>query len=245
MRIVQANAVYDPTSQDIRTRCSIAYYTLTEWSTALAAAGAAVTVVQRFQLTRPSSATVSRYWFVTRSRACRGCRPSVGAARVHRRDRRANNADVDSRQRPDLSSTHRRRFARARPGTRRSSRSITAVSFRSRFRTDRRLATPRWRRGLALANAVSFTAADQARAVASRLACSSGQQHRRDHRSEHDDAPGSRGSGRAAISRCRRRSPLILWVGRADHQQGSADGARWARAGRRNLPRRASADGLR
>lgn len=48
MRIVQANAVYDPaakTPDELLDR----YRTLTEWSTAVAAAGATVSVVQRFR----------------------------------------------------------------------------------------------------------------------------------------------------------------------------------------------------
>ena len=48
MRIVQANAVYDPsakTAEELLDR----YYTLTDWSSAVAGAGAAVSVVQRFQ----------------------------------------------------------------------------------------------------------------------------------------------------------------------------------------------------
>ena len=47
LRIVQANGVYDPS---IKTAAALldAYHTLTEWSAAVRAAGAAVTVVQRF-----------------------------------------------------------------------------------------------------------------------------------------------------------------------------------------------------
>jgi glycosyltransferase involved in cell wall biosynthesis len=47
LRIVQANAVYDPAA---RTAAALldTYHTLTEWSAAMSAAGAAVSVVQRF-----------------------------------------------------------------------------------------------------------------------------------------------------------------------------------------------------
>jgi len=55
MRIVQANAVYDPSLTTPDTLLDT-YHTLTEWSTALAAAGATVSVVQRFH----ADATVER-----------------------------------------------------------------------------------------------------------------------------------------------------------------------------------------
>ena len=47
LRIVQANAVYDPAARNADALLD-AYHTLTEWSTAVSAAGAAVSVVQRF-----------------------------------------------------------------------------------------------------------------------------------------------------------------------------------------------------
>jgi glycosyltransferase involved in cell wall biosynthesis len=55
MRIVQANAVYDVS---LKTPDALldAYHTLTEWSTALSAAGASVSVVQRFH----ADATIER-----------------------------------------------------------------------------------------------------------------------------------------------------------------------------------------
>ena len=46
-KIVQANAVYDPALRDANALLD-AYHTLTEWSAAMAAAGAQVSVVQRF-----------------------------------------------------------------------------------------------------------------------------------------------------------------------------------------------------
>ena len=64
MRIVQANAVYD---RSLKTPAALldAYHTLTEWSEAVAGAGATVSVVQRFH----SAATVEHngvpYQFVT------------------------------------------------------------------------------------------------------------------------------------------------------------------------------------
>jgi glycosyltransferase involved in cell wall biosynthesis len=50
LRIVQANAVYDPASRTAHALLD-QYHTLTEWSAAVSAAGAAVTVVQRFHTT--------------------------------------------------------------------------------------------------------------------------------------------------------------------------------------------------
>jgi glycosyltransferase involved in cell wall biosynthesis len=64
MRIVQANAVYDAdakTPNDLLDR----YFTLTEWSTAVARAGAEVSVVQRFHTATTVERDGIRYEFVT------------------------------------------------------------------------------------------------------------------------------------------------------------------------------------
>jgi len=64
MRIVQANAVYDAdakTPNDLLDR----YFTLTEWSTAVARAGADVSVVQRFHTAATVRRDGIRYEFVT------------------------------------------------------------------------------------------------------------------------------------------------------------------------------------
>ena len=47
MKIVQANAVYDPAAKDPNALLDL-YHTLTEWSTAMTSAGAEIAVVQRF-----------------------------------------------------------------------------------------------------------------------------------------------------------------------------------------------------
>ena len=63
MRIVQANAVYDAdahTPNDLLDR----YFTLTEWSSAVAAAGAEVSVVQRFHTAATVERDGIRYEFV-------------------------------------------------------------------------------------------------------------------------------------------------------------------------------------
>ena len=63
MRIVQANAVYDPaakTPNDVLDR----YFTLTEWSAAVTGAGAEVSVVQRFHTAATIERDGVRYEFV-------------------------------------------------------------------------------------------------------------------------------------------------------------------------------------
>ena len=63
MRIVQANAVYDPgakTPNDVLDR----YVTLTEWSAAVAGAGCEVSVVQRFHTAATVERDGVRYEFV-------------------------------------------------------------------------------------------------------------------------------------------------------------------------------------
>ena len=83
MRIVQANAVYDPgakTPNDLLDR----YFTLTEWSGAVAGAGAEVSVVQRFHTAASIVRVGVRYEFVTDKQppwlSTRGA-PSVFASR--------------------------------------------------------------------------------------------------------------------------------------------------------------------
>ena len=63
MRIVQANAVYDPTAKTPDALLDL-YRTLTEWSTAVARAGADVSVVQRFHTAATIERDGIRYEFV-------------------------------------------------------------------------------------------------------------------------------------------------------------------------------------
>ncbi len=63
MRIVQANAVYDPAAKTPADLLDL-YRTLTEWSTAVAQAGAEVSVVQRFHTTATLEHDGVRYEFV-------------------------------------------------------------------------------------------------------------------------------------------------------------------------------------
>src|SRR5215510_14213230 len=64
MRIVQANAVYDAGAKTPNDLLDL-YYTLTEWSTAVAAAGAEVSVVQRFRAAATVQRDGIRYQLVT------------------------------------------------------------------------------------------------------------------------------------------------------------------------------------
>lgn len=64
MRIVQANAVYDPAAKTPADLLDL-YRTLTEWSTAVARAGAGVAVVQRFHTAATLERDGVRYEFVT------------------------------------------------------------------------------------------------------------------------------------------------------------------------------------
>ena len=64
MRIVQANAVYDPAAKTPADLLDL-YRTLTEWSTAVARAGAEVSVVQRFHTAATLERDGIRYEFVT------------------------------------------------------------------------------------------------------------------------------------------------------------------------------------
>ena len=64
MRIVQANAVYD---QEAKTPAALldSYRTLTEWSDAVANAGADVSVIQRFHANASVDHNGTTYTFVT------------------------------------------------------------------------------------------------------------------------------------------------------------------------------------
>ena len=64
MRIVQANAVYDPAAKTPAALLDL-YYTLTGWSAAVARAGAEVSVVQRFHSAATLERDGVRYEFVT------------------------------------------------------------------------------------------------------------------------------------------------------------------------------------
>ena len=64
MRIVQANAVYDPAAKTPAALLDL-YHTLTGWSAAVARAGAEVSVVQRFHAAATLDRDGVRYEFVS------------------------------------------------------------------------------------------------------------------------------------------------------------------------------------
>ena len=66
LKIVQANAVYDPPLRDANALLE-SYHTLTEWSAAMAAAGARIVVVQRFHAAGRVERDGITYEFVTDS----------------------------------------------------------------------------------------------------------------------------------------------------------------------------------
>lgn len=159
MRIVQANAVYDATAQTPSALLE-QYRTLTEWSGAVAAAGASVSVVQRFR----SAAQIDRdgitYQFVADRQP-----PWLSTSGAP-----ASFVDAIAAQSPDLVHVNGLIFPqlvaaiRARAGDRVA---IVAQHHDGEFPIrgsglvgmwDRR----KWRSGLAAADAVSFTAIAQA-----------------------------------------------------------------------------------
>lgn len=159
MRIVQANAVYDPA---IRTPEALLdqYRTLTEWSVAVAAAGADVSVVQRF-----SSAAEIRRDGIT-YRFTRDAQPPWLSTKDAPAD--FNNAIVA--QRPDVVHVNGLIFPRLVAGIRAAVGPRTAIvvqhhggefpirgsGFVGMWRRQR------WRSGLAAADALSFTSREQA-----------------------------------------------------------------------------------
>jgi glycosyltransferase involved in cell wall biosynthesis len=159
LRIVQANAVYDPAA---RTPDALldAYHTLTEWSAAVSAAGAAVTVVQRFH----STALVERdgvpYHFVTDSQ-----QPWLSTKAAP-----AEFVAAVARQNPDVVHVNGLIFPELVAAIRKAcgeTPAIVAQHHGGEFPIrgsglvgmwQRR----HWRNGLAAADALSFTSAEQA-----------------------------------------------------------------------------------
>lgn len=159
MRIVQANAVYDP-SANTPNELLDRYFTLTEWSAAVAKAGAEVSVVQRFHTAATIERDGVRYEFVTDKQppwlSTSGAPPPFIDAVVKEA---ADIVHVNGLIFPGLVAAIR---GKANPGT-----VIVAQHHGGEFPLQgsglsgiwlRR----RWYRGLAAADAISFTAAEQA-----------------------------------------------------------------------------------
>jgi glycosyltransferase involved in cell wall biosynthesis len=159
LRIVQANAVYDPAA---RTPDALldAYHTLTEWSAAVTGAGAAVTVVQRFH----SDARVERdgvpYHFVKDSQ-----QPWLSTKAAP-----AGFVSAIARENPDVVHVNGLIFPELVAAIRKACGAKTAIvaqhhggEFPIRGSGLIGLWQRRhWRNGLAAADALSFTAAEQA-----------------------------------------------------------------------------------
>ena len=159
LRIVQANAVYDPAAKTPAALLDL-YRTLTEWSTAVLRAGAAVSVVQRFHSAASIERDGVRYEFVADKEApwlsAKGAPPSFidaiakeGADVVH----------VNGLIFPQLVAR-----IRAKCGARTT---IVVQHHGGEFpiRGSGLIGLwqrQKWKGGLAAANAVSFTAAAQA-----------------------------------------------------------------------------------
>ena len=159
MRIVQANAVYDPAAKTPAELLDL-YRTLTEWSNAIAAAGAEVVVVQRFHTAGHVESDGVRYEFIKDKDSpwlsTKGAPPPFVDAIVKEA---ADIIHVNGLIFPQLVATIREK-ARARAaivvqhhGGEFPIRGSGLVGLWQR---------QRWKSGLAAANAVSFTSQEQA-----------------------------------------------------------------------------------
>lgn len=159
LRIVQANAVYDPS---LRTAEALLeqYHTLTEWSAAIVGAGAVVSVVQRFHTPARLERDGVPYDFVTDQQAPWLLAKEAPAAFV----------DAVARQSPDVVHVNGLIFPQAVAAIRRAVGdrvAIVAQHHGGEFPVRGSGLVGLWRRrrwhlGLAAADAVSFTAREQA-----------------------------------------------------------------------------------
>ena len=208
MRIVQANAVYDPAAKTPADLLDL-YRTLTEWSTAVAAAGADVSVVQRFHTAATIERDGVRYEFIkdndTPWLSTKGAPPAFVDAVAKES---ADVIHINGMIFPQLVATIREK-ARARAA-------IVAQHHGGEFpiRGSGLVGLwqrQRWKRGLAAASALSFTAAAQAEPW--RAAGVLGDQ-RVIEIIEASTAMRDVSRERARTAVGAEGSPLILWVGR-------------------------------
>ena len=159
LRIVQANAVYDPTFQNADALLDM-YHTLTEWSVAVAGAGASVSVVQRFHTTGRIERDGVPYAFVK----------DLQAPWLSTKDAPEPFVMAIAQQSPDVVHVNGLIFPQLVAAIRKAVGPRTAivaqhhggefpVSGSGLVGLWRRL---RWKRGLTDADAVSFTAREQA-----------------------------------------------------------------------------------
>jgi len=208
VRIVQANAVYDPAAKTPADLLDL-YRTLTEWSTAVAAAGADVSVVQRFHTAATIERDGVRYEFIkdndTPWLSTKGAPPAFVDAVAKES---ADVIHINGMIFPQLVATIREK-ARARAA-------IVAQHHGGEFpiRGSGLVGLwqrQRWKRGLAAASALSFTAAAQAEPW--RAAGVLGDQ-RVIEIIEASTAMRDVSRERARTAVGAEGSPLILWVGR-------------------------------
>lgn len=158
MRIVQANAVYDPGAKTPAELLGT-YHTLTEWSTAVAEAGATVSVVQRFRGEARVQHEGIAYEFVTDAE-----RPWLSTAAAPKPF-----IEAIANQSPDIVHVNGLIFPALVAGIRAAVGARTAIvvqhhggEFPIRGSGIVGMFQRRdWRRGLAAADALSFTAAEQ------------------------------------------------------------------------------------
>lgn len=159
MRIVQANAVYDPAARTPDALLDL-YRTLTEWSTSVAQAGAAVSVVQRFH-------TSTR---VDRDGVAYHCVADKQPPRLSTKDAPKEFIEAIAAEKPDVVHVNGLIFPQLIAGIRRAlgSRVVIVVQHHGGEFPIRGSGLvgmwrrQRWRGGLAAADAMSFTAAEQA-----------------------------------------------------------------------------------
>jgi glycosyltransferase involved in cell wall biosynthesis len=159
VRIVQANAVYDPSARTPAALLDL-YRTLTEWSTAISRAGAAVSVVQRFSTSAREERDGIPYQFVADTQppwlSTKGA-PGEFIAAI-------------AAERPDVVHVNGLIFPQLVAGIRSAigNRAVIVVQHHGGEFPVRGSGLvglwrrQRWRGGLAMADAVSFTAAEQA-----------------------------------------------------------------------------------
>ena len=159
MKIVQANAVYDPSLKNAGALLG-EYHTLTEWSAAMAAAGAQVSVVQRFHTAGRVEQDGVTYDFVKDSQV-----PWLSTTAAP-----AEFVDTIAAQAADLVHVNGLIFPQLVAEIRRAVGPATAIVVQHHGGEFPIRGTGlvglwqrrRWRNGLAAADAVSFTAREQA-----------------------------------------------------------------------------------
>jgi glycosyltransferase involved in cell wall biosynthesis len=208
MKIVQANAVYDPAAKTPAALLDL-YHTLTEWSVAVAEAGASVSVVQRFRSAAQEQRDGIRYDFVADPDPPWLSTSAAPAAFIR----------AIAQQSPDVVHINGLIFPKLVAGVRAAVGDRTAIvvqhhggEFPIRGSGIVGMLQRRdWRRGLAAADAVSFTASEQAMPWQSAGVLAN---QRIIELVEAGTTMRQVGRERARLAVGATGSPVILWVGR-------------------------------